>query len=417
MKIRTIIFSMALVWMIVLSSFFISSKASAAEPIVIAAMDPLSGPFKDVGFNVTALCEYAIDQLNAQGGLLGRPLKLLKYDTQMKPDVAGRQAKKAILEDGAKFIVHHTSSAVAIAISKVAQEHNIIYVDMHAEADKVTGPEFTPNLFRTCLSTTMHSAALAQYFAQTPYKRYYLINMDYVFGYEAAEPFKKVLKKLRPEAEIVGEDYHPIATKDFGPYVTKILASKAEVVFTGNFGADLTNLIRQARALGMNAVMANYFLNDGPVMNQLREAAIGCVTAEAYMETVQTKKNQEFLRTWQSWYKKHYPKEPDFYLMPGGPGTIVNAIYFLAEAIKKAGSIEADKVIKAWEGMSFDGICGKVTMRACDHQIQTPAFIATIQANHPNRKIIDFPYIGEPTIIPAEKISVPPQETGNPRCK
>jgi branched-chain amino acid transport system substrate-binding protein len=404
-------------FIIILLSLSISSTTNAAEPIVIAVMDPMSGPFKDAGFMTTALSEYTADQLNAKGGILGRPIKLLKYDTQMKPDVAVRQAKKAILEDGAKFILHHTSSAIALALSKLAQENNVIYVDLGAGADKITGEEFTPNMFRTCLSTTMQSGILAQYFSQTSYKRYYLLNMDYVFGHEAADAFKKILKKIKPEVEIVGDEYHPIGTKDFGPYVSKILATKAEVVFTSNFEADLTNLIKQARTLGMNATIASYYLNATPVMNSLREAAIGCVTAEAYMETVETKKNEEFLKTWQLWYKKHYPGEPSFYLIPGKPADTVNGFYFLAEAIKKAGSLEADKVIKAWEGMSFDGLCGKVTMRACDHQIQTPGFIAKIEANHPFRKIIDFPYIGKPTLIPAEKISVPPGETGNPRCK
>ena len=417
MRNRTIIFCMTGAFIIILLSLSISSTINAAEPIVIAVMDPMSGPFKDAGFMTTALSEYVVDQLNAKGGILGRPIKLLKYDTQMKPDVAVRQAKKAILEDGAKFILHHTSSAIALALSKLAQENNVIYVDLGAAADKITGEDFTPNMFRTCLSTTMHSGILAQYFSQTSYKRYYLLNMDYVFGHEAADAFKKILKKIKPEVEIVGDEYHPIGTKDFGPYVSKILATKAEVLFTSNFEADLTNLIKQARTLGMNAIIASYYLNATPVMNSLREAAIGCVTAEAYMETVETKKNEEFLKTWQPWYKKHYPGEPSFYLIPGKPAGTVNGFNFLAEAIKKAGSIDADKVIKAWEGMSFDGLCGKVTMRACDHQIQTPGFIAKIEANHPFRKIIDFPYIGKPTLIPAEKISVPPGETGNPRCK
>jgi len=417
MRNRTIIFCMTGAFIIILLSLSISSTINAAEPIVIAVMDPMSGPFKDAGFMTTALSEYTVDQLNAKGGILGRPIKLLKYDTQMKPDVAVRQAKKAILEDGAKFILHHTSSAIAIALSKLAQENNVIYVNLGAAADIATGEEFTPNMFRTCLSTTMHSGILAQYFAQTPYKKYYLFNMDYVFGHQAADAFRKTFKKIKPDVEIVGDEYHPIGTKDFGPYVTKILATKAEVVFTSNFEADLTNFIKQARALGMNAIIGSYYLNAAPVMNSVREAAIGCVTAEAYMETVETKKNEEFLDTWRPWYKKHYPGEPSFYLMPGKPAGTVNGTYFLAEAIKKAGSIEADKVIKAWEGMSFEGLCGKVTMRACDHQIQTPGFIAKIEANHPFRKIIDFPYLGKPTLIPTEKISVPPGETGNPRCK
>ncbi|HUL36166.1 MAG TPA: ABC transporter substrate-binding protein, partial [Thermodesulfobacteriota bacterium] len=197
MRNRTIIFCMTGAFIIILLSLSLSSTINAAEPIAIGVMDPMSGPFKDAGFMTTALSEYVVDQLNAKGGILGRPIKLLKYDTQMKPDVAVRQAKKAILEDGAKFILHHTSSAIALALSKLAQENNVIYVDLGAGADKITGEEFTPNMFRTCLSTTMQSGILAQYFSQTSYKRYYLLNMDYVFGHEAADAFRKILKTER----------------------------------------------------------------------------------------------------------------------------------------------------------------------------------------------------------------------------
>lgn len=407
---------LALVMMISLA--FVPCKATAAEPIVIAGLDALSGPFRDVGLEVLMLAEYAVDQINAKGGLLGRPVKLVKYDTQMKPAVAVRNAKKAILEDGAKFIVHNSSSAIALGLSKVAKQYDVIYVDMHAEADKITGSEFTPNIFRTCLNTAMHSGALAHYFTAKPYKRYYLINQDYAFGHAVASSFRKVFEKTKPAgAEIVGEEYHPIANKDFGPYITKILASKADVVISGNWGVDLSGLIKQGRAMGLKAVIGTYFLSDTLRMNELRETALGCVTAESYMTTVKTKKNQEFLKSWQAWYKEHYPDETPLYILPGNLGTVVNAMYFLFEVIQQADSIEAAKIIETWEGMSFDGLVGKVKMRACDHQIQTPAFIAKIVTDHPQKDILDFPYVSDPDVIPAEKLSVPPAETGNPRCK
>ncbi len=116
-------------------------------------------------------------------------------------------------------------------------------------------------------------------------------------------------------------------------------------------------------------------------------------------------------------FKKHYPDRPSFYLAPSSVSLTVDAMGFVSEAIKKAKSTEASKVIAAWEGMSYDGCAGKITMRPYDHKVITPGFIGIMQANHAFKNILDFPFLGDPTPIPGEKFVVPPQETGNPRCK
>jgi branched-chain amino acid transport system substrate-binding protein len=394
-----------------------AGPARAEKPIVFALVEPLSGPFKDSGLEVSAYLEYAVDQINEKGGLLGRQVELVELDNQMKPDIAVRMARKAILEDGAAVIMNHNGSAVGLALSKVAKEMNVIYVDLHAAADEITGSEFQTNTFRTCLSTSMHSGILAQYFAQSPYKRFYLINEDYAFGHAVSDAFKKVfLKVKKADQQIVGEDFHPLATKDFGPYITKALAAKPDVIITGNFGPDLA-LINQGRDLGLKAVIGAYYLDVPIFMNQVRDAALGSVTAEIYMAALKTKKNLDFIKSYQAWLKKRHPDRPPHFLVPSSAAADAEGVSFLAEAIKKAGSIDADKVVQAWEGMSFEGLAGKMTMRACDHQIQAPGVVGMIQKDHAFRNILDFPLPGTVVVIPAVQIAVPPEETGNPRCK
>ena len=421
MKIQETVSGVAFAVMVMLAIFLCPSGVlgqGQKQPIVFALIEPLSGPFKDVGTEVVAFVEYGVEQVNAAGGLLGRPIKLIPYDNQMKPDVAVRQARKAIMEDGAKVIFSHTNSAVGLVLSKLAKELNVIHVILHNEADEIMGSEFQTNSFRLCLSTSMHSGILAHYFAQMPYKRFYIINQDYAFGHAVAESFKKAFQRLkRADQEIVGEDYHPLATKDFGPYVTKALAAKPDVVITGNFGPDLPGLIKQGRDLGLKAVIGSYYLDNSTYMNQVRDAGLGAVTAELYVATVKTKKNQDFVKSWQAWFKKHYPDRPSFYLVPSSVALSVDAVSFLSEAIKKAGSAEAHKIIQAWEGMSFEGLAGKTFMRACDHQVQTTGFVGIMQANHAFKNILDFPFLGDPVVIPADKVTVPPKDTGNPRCK
>ena len=129
------------------------NSSTQSEPIVFAHIDPFSGPIKDVGIEASIFAEYAIERINTNGGVLGRKIKLIKYDNQMKPDISVRMAKKAVLEDGAKIIMNHASSAVALALSKVARELDMIHLVIHGEADEITGSKFQPNSFRVCLST------------------------------------------------------------------------------------------------------------------------------------------------------------------------------------------------------------------------------------------------------------------------
>ena len=414
MKIRETCASVATLAVVVLLAVIfcpaVSSAQDQKQPIVFA--------LKDVGTEVAAYVEYGVEQINAAGGLLGRTVKLMQYDNQMKPDVAVRMAKKAIIEDGAKVIMSHTNSAVGLALAKVAKEMNVIHIILHNEADEIMGSEFQGNSFRLCLSTSMHSGILANYFASTPFKRFYILNQDYAFGHAVANAFKKSFLKIKKaDQEIVGEDFHPMATKDFGPYVTKALAVKPDVIITGNFGPDLPNLMKQARDLGLKAIFGSYYLDSATYMNQAREAGLGSVTAELYLATLKTNKNQEFIKSWQAWFKKHYPDRPTFYMVPSSVSLCVDAMIFAGEAIKKANSVEADKIIAAWEGMKFNGLTGETTMRACDHQIQTPGYIGIMQQDHAFKDVIDFPFLGDPIVIPTEKFAVPPQDTGNPRCK
>jgi branched-chain amino acid transport system substrate-binding protein len=421
MKVKKSLLAVAVFFFVVSGSLIFcpgGAMAQQKEPIIFAQIDPFSGPFKDVGVEGSWGVEYAVDQINAKGGLLGRPVKLIKYDDQFRPDVAVRVARKAVLEDGAKVLFQLSSSAIALALSKVAPELKVVHVVANAEADEITGVDFQPNTFRVGMSTSMHSAILAQYFTQSQYKRFYLINMDYAFGHAVSDSFKKIFQKLKkPDQEIVGDDFHPVATKDFGPYISKALAAKPDVVITGNFGPDLTGVVKQGRALGLKAMIGTYYLDHPIWLSQLGDAALNTMVGGNYTATVNTKSNQDFIKSYQAWFKKAHPNESPGYLAPNTSWTLGEGVLFIAEAIKKAGSTDADKIIKAMEGMSHDSAVGKQTMRACDHQNQIDGWVATIKTDHQYKNIIKWPFLGEATRIPVEKISVPPKETGNPRCK
>ncbi len=231
-----------------------------------------------------------------------------------------------------------------------------------------------------------------------------MIAQDYSFGKEALAAFKKKMAKISPNTQIVAELYHPAGTKDYAPYISQLISAKPDAIFTPNWGNDLTLLLKQGRPMGMKQKVFSYFINDEVMVKSLGDDSliIGDMGAEVYTLSIPTKKNQEFVA-------KFY-KEKGFY-PTWCRGKAYTAFMFFAEAVKKAGSLDVGAVIKAWEGLSYEGPAGVWTMRACDHQVQAPFWaFEHVKKN----KFFNHAYIGPSTMIPAKEAEAPCEETG---CK
>ena len=391
--------------------FIMTVPAWAAEPIKIAIFDPRSGPFKPTGDTYAWALQFLAEEINESGGILGRKVEFIEEDSQLKPDVAVRKATKNVM-DGVKFLGTGTGTHVALALQQVAAKEKVIFFSYGAEGDEVTGKFCSPYTFRVSPNTEVRSMAIANFLATKPFRKFYTMNMDYAFGHDAAKGFIRRVKQVVPNAQIVGEEYHPIANKDFGPYITKMIAANPEVVFTGNWGVDLVNLIKQARDMGFKAPFMCYYLNDPlVVMPVVKEAGIGSWFCEAYALSVRTPANKDLLQRWTA--KKKFT---DLSKWPfGAMGKAYNGTRFLLEAIRKAGTTDIPTVIKTFEGMRWEGVTGPMVMRAEDHQVMMPMPIAEIVKT--TNEFYPFPYVGEPTMMPMEKTTVPLGETGCNRKK
>lgn len=394
----------------ILILIFSASIGEPAESINMLSVDPISGVMKDIGDRYQLGVKFAVEEINAAGGLLGRPVKMFYDDTQLKPDIASRKATRYITEEKVQFVMAGTGTHVGNALGQVAEKNKIIFLNFGCAGDELTGKDFTPYQFRMTLSTSQQSGALAAYFASSPYKKFYILCQDYAFGHDVAQSFIKAMNRLKPGWEKVGEDYHPIGAKDIGPYISKVINSKAEILITGNFGSDLLVLTKQAVGLGLKAKIGSYYLNDPMVLRVLGDSAVGHIVADTYMLTADTPENKSFIERWKKRNLNPEHPYPDL-----TTGRSYQAVMFLAEVIKKANSTRAEDIIKSWEGMNYNGLVGPITMRACDHQMISPIPVAEIVGG--SNPFYNFPFVGRPFIIPAEKGAVPPAETGNPRCK
>ena len=316
---------------ILLTLVFFPSSGRTAEPIRVLDLDPASGVMKDIGERNYLGVEFAVEEINASGGLLGRPLKLFLDDSQLKPDVATRKAIRYIMDEKVEFIMNGVGTHIAKALGQVAEKNKVLFLNFGSAGDELTGKDFTPYQFRMCLSTAQQSGTLAAYFSTRPFKKYYLLNQDYAFGHDVADAFKKAMNKMKPDWQLVGEDYHPIGTKDLAPYISKVISSGAEVVITGNFGADLRVLLKQASGLGLKAKVGCYYLSDPFALQEIGDAAIGNIAVESYFLNEDTPQNKAFIERW-----KKRNLDPNHPYPAWQIGKSYQAFMFMAEAIKKA---------------------------------------------------------------------------------
>jgi len=383
-------------------AFFITTNSQAAEPIKLGVCEPLSGTFKDIGDRYLEGVEYAAKVINEKGGLLGRKVKVIPIDTELKPDVAIRKATKLILKENVRYFCGGTGSSVGGGMSVLAEKNNALMLSYGMAAASLTGKKCSKNFFRACLNTDIQSFALAMWVAKSGYKKVLGIAQDYSFGHEASAAFMKKVKELNPSVEIVGELFHKAGEKDFAPYVSQIIASGAEVVWTPNWGNDLSLLIKQGGTLGLKAKIVSYYLNDEYLIKSVADdsAIIGNITAEAYMLSIPTEKNRKFI---EGFYKDkgYYPS----WLR----GKAYTATMFWAEAVKKAGKDDVNAVIRAWEGLTYEGPAGTWYMRPCDHQAQLPVWVAEMVKDS---KFFKHAFVGTPTMIPAKDIKITCEETG-----
>jgi len=248
--------------------------------------------------------------------------------------------------------------------------------------------------------------------ATKPYRRFYIICADIEGLRNLAKAFKEQIKTYIPDAEIVGEDYHPLFAKEFGPYITKVMAAKADAVFSGNFGFDMTGLVRKGRAMGLKAPFP-FVLPFGCGTPVLKEDAVGIYAASDYTMRVDTPENKAMIAK----YHEQHKDDTDWTTQwpTSSIGHTILSWQMVFAAVEKAGSLDPEKIIEAFEGLWYKTPVGWWYMRKCDHQVVLPMFGMVVKAG-PN-PFYDFPWHG-PDIVrfPAMESAIPPTSDYNPRC-
>jgi branched-chain amino acid transport system substrate-binding protein len=399
-------------------------KAVAADTFKIGIVDPFSGPMAHSGRMYLTGAQFAADEQNAKGGLLGKKIEILQEDSEFKPDVGIRKAKKLIMNDKVNMVGVGSGAPVVIAVNKVAEEYKTISINYGGTSDSIQGKEFTRYGFRVCMNTYNMSAAYALYLANKPYRKFYMIGPDYVFGYDSSKMFREQLKRRVPDATIVGEDFHPVATKDFGPYITKIIAANPDIVYISSFVPDLPNFVKQARAMGLKKPFPflSWVSTEPYTMNQVKDDGEGLIYAHQFSLMVKTPEMEEMVKK----YHEKHKNDADF--LTWWPfsfiGQSILGWKMTFAAIEKAGSFDPEKIIEAYENFEWKSPLGTTySMRKCDHQVILPMYVGMVKGgwnpffNGSIRPDVKFPYEGPIEMLPAKEVALPATADYNPRCQ
>ena len=365
-----------------------SAFAQKGETVKIAWIDPLSGLMAPVGSNGLKSFKFLAEEFN-KSNPAGVKFEIIGIDNKLSPAESINAVTSAV-DQGIHYVVQGNGSAVAGAIIEAVNKNNernpgkeVVYLNYAAVDPDYTNSKCSYWHFRFDADTSMKIEALTTFMKdQRDIKKVFLFNQDYSHGHQVAKYAKENLAVKRPDIQIVGEDFHPLAkVRDFTPYIAKIKASGADTVITGNWGSDLALLIKAANEGGYTGKFYTYYVNTTGTPTAIGTSGAGKIYQVSNGSYAMGPKMDSLMAE----YKKRF--NDDLYIP-----AVVHIFNALSLAMNKAQSTDPVKVAAQLHGLHFDSVNGALEMRKYDHQLQQPLYISVWQKT--DKK---FPYSPEST--------------------
>jgi branched-chain amino acid transport system substrate-binding protein len=365
----------------------LATVAYAADPIKVGVVTPLSGSYAPIGKQVRWGAELAVKEINAAGGVNGRPFELLFEDEEANPPVAVRKAEKLLQQDKVDLLTGTVNSGSTLAVGQVADRNDRILVTTVSYAPSITGSQCNSNVFRVNANAFMQSNALANWLTKNvPGKRYFFIGPDYVMGRSTISAFQNDIKRLG--GTDVGSSYPPLGAKDFTPYVGQIRAAGPDVIMTATAGNDTVRLLTQLKEYGILSDKLTLAGAAGAVTQEnigaIGGAAEGFLSAAGYSTDIDTPANKKFVAS----FKYEFHADPDLFA-----ADTYGLFYLLKQAIEKAGGTETGKLRAAMEDASWETPQGTKKLRKGDHQAIVDMVVVQVKGK-------DFHTVGK---VPGEE--------------
>lgn len=383
----------------------VGAFAKSEQPIKIGVIDPITGTYAAEGGNQNAGAKLAVAQINANGGVLGRPVQLLMEDSASNVGQSVQKARKLVNRNKVNFLMGSVSSAVALALSQAAHDLNTLYLDIGGHADAVTAKQCRWNTFRTCSTTWLLTAGDFKTIFEKYGKKWYFITPDYAFGHALHRDYVAQLKQAGGTE--LGNALAPLGTTDFSSYLIKAKAAGPDALIVLTDGDDMINTLKQATQFGLNKAMGI----GGPMMELEVLESLPAVARYGYwnMEWYWKQPNVPHVKEFVDSYKKaNNNKVPTARSWFG-----FASAHALALAVQKAKSVDTMKVMRALEGLELPPEVAlqphTPVYRAGDHQLIGSEFPGRIKADGQYPDLFDVA-----TVVDATQIARSVKEKG---CK
>jgi branched-chain amino acid transport system substrate-binding protein len=360
------------------------AQKKKSKPIKIGLLYSLSGLAAVYTQGTVIGHEIAAEEINAKGGVLGRQIEFVTRDDKLKPGIAVKEFRRMVTRDKVDFVMGVISSGVALAVSQVAKEMQVLFVDTIAQTSALTGEQGHPYVVRTNTNSTIIGRTAALAAAKQDWKKFYFIGPDYEWGHVVNHDFWTFLQTKKEGVETLGELWPKLGERDFSSHITTMLSANPDAVFSSLWGGDLIAFIKQAKSYGFfdKTKFVSTGAGDLDILKPLgAEMPDGLMATFFYAFDMpvagQEKANEEFVAKFNE-IAGYEPKS----------GDIIGYVstYMLVEAIEKAGTTETEKLAATLRGMSFDTLLGPVTVRDFDGQ-STFGYHAGFTYTHP-----DYPF-------------------------
>jgi branched-chain amino acid transport system substrate-binding protein len=355
---------------------------SAMAQVKIAYIDPLSGGAATIGEHGLKHLQYLVETINAKGGVIGgQKLEAVAYDNKGSPQESLVQVQKAI-DAGVRFITQGNGSGAAIAISEFVAKYNernpgkeVLYFNYAAVDPALTNEKCSYWHFRWDANSDIKMAALTNFMTdKKEIKKVYIIGQDYSFGHAVRNAANAMVKQKRPDIQIVGDELHPLLKiTDFAPYVAKIKASGADSVITGNWGNDMSLLLKAAADAGLQVNWYTYYAGGAGGPTAIKQTGLDhrvfqisewhtnvpAPEMEAFADAFLKKYGGASQQGW--WYLR-----------------MKNQMEMFADALNKAKSADPKKVAAVLADMKYKNALGaEVFMRPSDHSLFQDMYISS----------------------------------------
>jgi len=373
--------------------------ALAQKAIKVAMVNTTTGGAALYGLAGIEGAKIAVAELNAAGGVLGRKVEMIVRDDAAKPDVGSREIRDVILRDEVAVVFGPVSSGVLLAMSEVARENKTILIAHTSNTERAFVERGHRYIFSVVPHTFIEGSAMGQYMAQKPYKKYMIIGPDYEFGHIQADAFERRLKENKKDVEIIGRLWPKLGETDFTSYITAILAAKPDAVYGNLFGSDLIAFTKQAKGYDFFKKFPFAALYDVDTLQGLGKDAVEGVFGyergpfHVIRKLAPSQRIEDFITK----YRAATSKYPSTWAI-----NAYDAVMAWAKAVKKANTVDTEKVVDALEGLELDSLRGPGRyIRKVDHQANVGSYIGVVAWD---KSFADFAIWKDATYIPGDKV-------------